>query len=79
MEANRRAGAVVGAWLSHGPSDELDTLIDDMTRTQDEATVLIAGLINLSAQMLRLSSLAIGATSEGLIGSFVDPQDDGEL
>lgn len=76
-EANRRAGAVVGAWLRRGPSDELDTLVDEMTHTQDEATVLVAGLVNLSTQMLQIVSLAIGASVEGLIGCFVEPPESG--
>ena len=76
-EANRRAGAVVGAWLRRGPSDELDMLLDKMTHTQNESTVLVAGLVNLSSQMLRIVSLAIGAPAEGLIGSFVEPPNGG--
>lgn len=72
-EANRLAAAVVGTWLRQGPGDELDMLLDELTPTQDEATVLVAGLVNLSTQMLRIASLAIGASAEGLIGSFVEP------
>lgn len=69
-EANRRAAAVVGTWLRHGPGADLDAIIEDLTRTQLQAAVLVSGLVNLSAHLLSMMRLALGTSREDLVGAF---------
>jgi hypothetical protein len=70
-EADRRAGAVVAAWLHHGPGSEVDMLIDEFTRERDDAVMLAAGFTNLSAVLLSIVRQALGSSPENILGGFL--------